>query len=480
MPLAAYPRGWEPNGREPTDRRFHLSTDRIDMTEESLYAVLQRLDLRERQIKAMHRISAALTSKNALDTLLRETLHVSLETVDAEAGSILLYDKERDKLVFRYVIGKTELIGQVIDRNDRVAKAAAVFRTGVSQLIEDTRTDVHNTSFDRATGFQTKNILTVPLKKPGGDPIGVMQALNQRRGHFNVEDQELLEIVSGLASTYIVNASLAEEAQLAAVARAVGDLSHDIKNALTPIVTGLETLTILVDSMYAEMDTTLTQLEAENPEQVARLWNAASFFRELYPEMESGILDGCTDIREMVAEISDYLKGTQSIHLQQDSIKKVIEERLARLRVLARRYRVTLSTEEVEDIPPFRFDRRLLGRAIYNLVNNALGAMDDAVKKGLLELRDFHVTVRAKIVQAGTFPEGNYCLIEVQDDGPGIPPRVKEVLFTPQAISTTPGGTGIGTRFVKDVAVQHRGLVGVESELGHGALFWIKLPLTQE
>jgi two-component system OmpR family sensor kinase len=92
-------------------------------------------------------------------------------------------------------------------------------------------------------------------------------------------------------------------------------------------------------------------------------------------------------------------------------------------------------------------------------------------------LRPFNIWVRASVVTEGAFPEGGYCLIEVQDDGPGILPEVKRSLFTPNVISTTQGGTGIGTRFVKSVADAHHGLAGVESEPGDGALFWMKLPL---
>ena len=63
------------------------------------------------------------------------------------------------------------------------------------------------------------------------------------------------------------------------------------------------------------------------------------------------------------------------------------------------------------------------------------------------------------------------------DDGAGVPAKVMPTLFTPNVLSTTPGGTGIGTRFVKSVADAHGGLVGVKSEEGQGATFWLKLPL---
>ncbi len=122
----------------------------------------------------------------------------------------------------------------------------------------------------------------------------------------------------------------------------------------------------------------------------------------------------------------------------------------------------------------------LVGRAVFNLINNAMGAINDAVKKRTLELRPFNIWIRASSVQEGEWPEGRYCLLEVRDDGPGIPPKVLESLFTPQVISTTIGGTGIGTRFVKSVADAHGGAVGVESEPGNGARFWLKLPLRQQ
>ena len=130
----------------------------------------------------------------------------------------------------------------------------------------------------------------------------------------------------------------------------------------------------------------------------------------------------------------------------------------------------------------FVFDYRLVGRAVFNLVNNSLNAINDSVKRGTLDFRreGYHIWVCVSVVVEGAFPEGGYCLIEVQDDGPGIPEAVLRSLFTPNVISTTPGGTGIGTRFVKSVADVHGGKVGVESEVGTGARFWLQLPLNRK
>lgn len=456
----------------------------IENIEWEMELLRKRLEMRDKQIDAMHRISAALYSQKDLASMIRETLIVALAVADSVAGSILLYDRERRRLVFRYVIGNTELIGQEIDPlKDIHGRASTVFRTGQSLLTTNTQEEGYNAHFDGVTGFRTQSIITVPLKNLDGETIGVLQTLNKRHGDFDEDDLELLEILAGLAATTIVSFQMAEEAQLVAVARAVGDLSHDIKNALTPIETTIDTtVQAFLVPLFEDIDAIDPHSLSGVEEYQAKVLKAVEPLRDWCPEMLSAMQDGCGDIREMVGEIADYIKGVQSTRMELGDIALVIQERLRRLRVVARDRRVTLHLNELVSVPEFPFDSRLVGRAVYNLVNNALGAIYDAVRKRELDYRQegYNVWVRLAYMAEGTFPEGSFCRIEVQDDGPGIPQRVLDSLFTAQAISTTPGGTGIGTRFVRSVADAHHGRVGVESTLGEGALFWLKLPLEQE
>ncbi len=452
--------------------------------DEDLEILRQRLEMRERQIDAVHRVSAALFSKGDLDSILRETLHVGLEVMGAPVGSILLYDKDRRRLIFRYVVGKSALIGLEIDPEEDInGKAATAFRTGKSLLTINTRTESYNARFDRAMGFHTESIMTIPLKIMGGETIGVMQALNKAGSEFSEDDQELMEIVGSLAATSIMNFRLAEEAKLAAVARAMGDLGHDIKNSLTPVETTVSTtLDAFVFPLFEDIENIDLNESASVEECHERVLSLMEPLREWIPEMQQAMADGCGDIREMVSEIADYIKGAQATNMQRRDIGLVIQEKLRRLRVVAQNRRVTLHIEGLTEAPYFPFDSRLVGRAISNLIHNALNAIKDAVMKGELDFRreGYNIWLKLSTNQEGEFPVGNYCLLEVQDDGPGIPDVVLESLFTPHTISTTIGGTGIGTRFIKSVADSHGGEVGVVSERGKGARFWLKLPLEQE
>jgi signal transduction histidine kinase len=58
-----------------------------------------------------------------------------------------------------------------------------------------------------------------------------------------------------------------------------------------------------------------------------------------------------------------------------------------------------------------------------------------------------------------------------------MPEHVRERLFTKDAISTKPGGTGLGTRIVKNAVEAHNGQITVTSQEGIGTLFQIRIPL---
>ena len=73
--------------------------------------------------------------------------------------------------------------------------------------------------------------------------------------------------------------------------------------------------------------------------------------------------------------------------------------------------------------------------------------------------------------------EAKTLVIRVADTGRGMPPEIRDSLFTKGAISGKSGGTGLGTKIVKDVVVAHGGTITVESEQGTGTTFTMELPV---
>ena len=114
-------------------------------------------------------------------------------------------------------------------------------------------------------------------------------------------------------------------------------------------------------------------------------------------------------------------------------------------------------------------DEDLLHRVIVNLMLNAVQAAAGPV----------NVTVTTGPALRGDLPRGSGIeepiLLEVRDDGPGIPDDIRDRLFQP-FVSGRPGGSGLGLAIVQRAVEAHRGLVTVASAAGAGTTFTIFLP----
>ena len=109
-------------------------------------------------------------------------------------------------------------------------------------------------------------------------------------------------------------------------------------------------------------------------------------------------------------------------------------------------------------------DMRLVERVLFNLLGNAIKHTRP----------DGHITVSVK-------QEGASALLSVADDGDGIPPEKLPYIFEEfYKANESSNGTGIGLALIKAVAELHKGSVSVESTLGKGSTFTLRLPLVQK
>lgn len=436
---------------------------------EAEYRELQeRLQRRERELQAVYRITAALHARTDLDELQRQTLHAAVEIVGAEAGTIFLHDPERSVLVFQYVIGEkaAELTGQTIP--DDKGTVGAVFRSSQGRITRDTSTDAdHFRAIDQKTHYVTRNMITVPLRTMAGKNIGAMQVLNKRVGVFDQADLEVLEILASLAASFIYTARLHEEAALAEVVHRIGDISHDVKNMVTPVKTGTQTLEMMLQGMYEALERVLAD-PLITPEVAERVRAATDGVRAWYPEAVQMTYDGVDATQERVREIADAIKGTIAAPQFEPTNVNDIARQVARpLRIVSERVGVTIDLEDLGDVPPVDLDRKGMYNALYNLVSNAISETP----------RGGRICIRSSLIIG---EEGKERLqVEVADTGRGMPEEVRARLFTPQAKSTKLGGTGLGTLIVKRAVDAHRGTISVESELGRGTTFTMRLPIRQ-
>ncbi|ROR34192.1 nitrogen regulation protein NR(II) [Inmirania thermothiophila] len=121
-------------------------------------------------------------------------------------------------------------------------------------------------------------------------------------------------------------------------------------------------------------------------------------------------------------------------------------------------------------IPELTADADGLIQAVLNLGRNALQATGGRGR----------VVLRTRVQRQFTIGERRHRLvarIEVEDDGPGVPPQLQEQIFYP-LVTTRPEGTGLGLSIAQDIAVRHGGLVECESAPGR-TIFTLLLPLEE-
>lgn len=433
----------------------------------------QRLRRRERELEGVRRISAALYSRSDpadVDELERQVLQVATQTVDSSDGTIYLHDPERRKLVFKYVIGgmADQLTGMEMEEDRGVVGSVFQSKEGRIDLDANAARD-RERAIDDKTGYVTRNIVTVPLLTMEGQCIGAMQVLNKRVGAFDEDDLDVLTLLARQAASAIESARLYRDQKLAEVVHRIGDISHDVKNMVTPIQTGTQTLEMMIDGMFEDLDRCLASGKVPS-EAAAEIEAACAMVRDFYHEAMQMSYDGVTATQERVKEIADSVKGIISVpQFEFVDVREIIESVVRPLRLVAEPRGVSIDTSGVQPVPRAQLARSMILNVIYNLINNAIPYTPSGG----------FVYVRTKLTEAEEDEQAPRLQIEVADTGRGIPPHIMEKLFTGQAVSDKVGGTGLGTQIVRRGVDAHHGQITVASELGHGATFTIRLPLRQ-
>ena len=147
-------------------------------------------------------ISVRLNSEKNFDQLLKLIADEATKHVDAERATIFMLDKEKGELWAKVALGLSDMI-----RFDaRLGIAGAVLISGKPMIIEDAyRSPLFYAAIDSITGYHTRNILSVPLRSPKQEVVGVFQVLNKREGRFATEDEHFVLALANQAAVALQN-----------------------------------------------------------------------------------------------------------------------------------------------------------------------------------------------------------------------------------------------------------------------------------
>jgi two-component system nitrogen regulation sensor histidine kinase NtrY len=221
--------------------------------------------------------------------------------------------------------------------------------------------------------------------------------------------------------------------RLAAWREVAQRIAHEIKNPLTPI-----------------------QLSAQRLRR--RLGQGDEEEQRLIAECTEAIIQEVDGLRRLVDEFSRFARMPAFVPRPTD-VRPLVEG-------VAALYRdshpaLTITTRHADALPPALVDADHVKRAVLNLVDNAVQAVEGSG------------SVHVETLVA---PSTGRVRIAVSDDGPGIAPEDRDRLFVPH-FSTKVTGMGLGLPIVAEIASEHGGAVWLEDNVPRGSRFVIELPV---
>ena len=245
-----------------------------------------------------------------------------------------------------------------------------------------------------------------------------------------------VEIYRDLTAQRVFHSKLLQTEKLAALGQMVSSVAHELSNPLTSILGYAQRL--------------LVRRETNGQPEEAR---------QIYQEAERA----STILRQLLLNARETVPERRLISLNQIVLRSM---ELQRFGLAAEKIRVEIDLDPT--LPFVQGDPGHLQQVLMNLVGNARQAVEQQPEGGTIRLRTKRIGERR-------------VLLEVADDGPGIPQAIQARIFDPFFTTKPAGvGTGLGLAIVLSAVREHGGQVHVLSPPQGGAVFQIELPAAAE
>ena len=328
------------------------------------------------------------------------------------------------KLIFGYASEEPDERVRPLDHESFVDPEA---RTA---LIERLATDGSVTDYllrlRRADGGAIWVELTARADRPAADGAMRVEALVRDVSDRKKLDDERRDIYH----------QLLQAEKMAALGQTISGVAHELNNPLATILSWAERLS----QKGAADDSTRRGIEI--------------------------ILSESERAARIVRNLLTFARKRQTTRVMVD-VNQVVRETLA-LRSYERRLsNITVIDALAAGLPQVFADGHQLQQVLLNLIINAEQAMLSANGHGVLVVRTWHVAGPELVV------------LEINDDGPGIPDEVQPKIFDPFFTTKDVGqGTGLGLTVAYAIVQEHGGHIRVETRPGVGTSFFVELPVT--
>ena len=209
--------------------------------------------------------------------------------------------------------------------------------------------------------------------------------------------------------------------------------------------------------------------ELNNPLATILSWAERLSQRQLEEPVRRGletILSESERAARIVRNLLTFARKRQTTRAMVD-VNQVVRETLALRAYEQRVTNVAVIDALAAGLPQVFADQHQVQQVLLNLVINAEQAMLAANGRGTIVVRTWHDANQESVV------------LEINDDGPGIPDELQPKIFDPFFTTKEVGkGTGLGLTVAYAIVQEHGGRIRLESPAGHGASFYVELPVT--
>jgi signal transduction histidine kinase len=175
----------------------------------------------------------------------------------------------------------------------------------------------------------------------------------------------------------------------------------------------------------------------------------------------------------IVIEVLDFVRPIR-LQVERTSIAQVLHDAVTMAERKVDRGTVSIAMNVQEQLPLIQADHHQLCQLFSNLLINALEALGG---KGTIEITAAQgVEYQEPVAMPGRRDPAATLVIDLVDDGPGVPPETAERVFNP-FFTTKPRGSGLGLAIVRKIVDAHDGHIDMTTAIGQGTRFRVTLPL---
>jgi signal transduction histidine kinase len=404
-------------------------------------ALRDQLGRRVDVLEAANRCARALASSLDLDQAFGAFIRELRGLVPFERVTIVLVES-----------GRAEVMAVAGRGTDRVfpAGSARPVRGSVLEEVLEGRL-VYRASIDppqypeeeELLGLGLRSRVVAPLQV-GPRTIGMLGLLREQADAFSDEERELIALLGRLVATAVQNIrayeaerSTADELRRLSALRAdfVSLVSHELRSPMAAVIGAARTLQGRWRELTAGQRQSFLALIGDETSRLANLIND-------------------------VLDTSRIEAGTFSFAFSDVDLAELLRDVVAAAELA--QDEVTLTTEVSGSLPHVRGDRERLRQVIQNLVDNAVK----------------YSSAGGRVRVSATAEDGGV-LIDVADEGPGIPLEDQELIFEKFGRSgggAAKPGTGLGLFIARSIAEAHGGRLEVDSVPARGSVFRLELP----